>query len=146
MPAVDPSKGGTSTAHGTVVPLADLDDEAIFSLLKSRVLRAAASAPAAEPSKGGDSAATTFASKKNACFLREALSSDLGTVPGIGDAARKLLAKDEILTTFHLVGKFYMMDKDEVKFAGYLHKLGVGQHWGRVIASSLFLKAEHAMM
>jgi hypothetical protein len=53
-------------------------------------------------------------------WMREPISRELSTVPGIGSAGRTALEAVGIKSTHMLIGKYLMFDRDENKFIEWL--------------------------
>ena len=77
-------------------------------------------------------------------FQKNALCSDLETVPGVGRVVIAKLKENNINTTEQLVGQFFLHNRDEIYFIEYLEDLGILNRWARECAEN-FTKKFHAL-
>lgn len=70
-------------------------------------------------------------------FQKNALCSDLETVPGVSRTARDKLRENHINTTEQLVGQFFLHDRDVDYFTEFLEDLGLPNRWASLIAENL---------
>mmetsp|Transcript_25881 Transcript_25881/g.38337 ORF Transcript_25881/g.38337 Transcript_25881/m.38337 type:complete len:114 (+) Transcript_25881:76-417(+) len=75
-------------------------------------------------------------------FIRKAVTGDLLEVPGIGPAAKELLRKNDVTTTFQLFGKFLKFKKEGRsckkhcdKFWDWLGEIGINAHRSTIVRS-----------
>lgn len=61
---------------------------------------------------------------KEELFLEKPLSGDLHEVPGLGDAGIRKLNEAGYATTYQLIGKFLLLNRNEEDFLAFLHKQG----------------------
>jgi predicted flap endonuclease-1-like 5' DNA nuclease len=69
-------------------------------------------------------------------FQTNAIDNDLKSCPGIGPAGVRHLNEQNVNTTEHLVGRFFMCDRDEVKFIEWLEDAGVKNQFARECAEN----------
>lgn len=67
-------------------------------------------------------------------FLRETLSIDILDVPGINKNEQVILAQYGITLPTHLVGHFFLCERDELKFIQFLRDLGLNEQVSRECA------------
>lgn len=94
----------------------------------------------------------TAAQGKHDDWLTQPIVADIKSVPGVGDASKEALASAGIKTTYQLMGKFLMLDRDTKKFHEFLEQFSgiskyrdtivraiaektavlFGDHWGKL--------------
>lgn len=71
-------------------------------------------------------------------FLSQPVNSRLRTVPGIGLSVLGKLAFANINTTDQLVGHFWLLERDEIKFIDFLEDIvGIQKRFAIVITENL---------
>ena len=65
---------------------------------------------------------------------------EAGIIPGVGKVAAESLKLNGVKTCDHLVGLFFMCDRDEVEFIERLEELGIRNQDAREIASQFHRK------
>jgi hypothetical protein len=72
-------------------------------------------------------------------FQNNAINQDLTTVPGLGSASIVKLGENGITRTDHLIGHFFLLKRDEVKFIELLESMKIQERYAREVARN-FLK------
>jgi len=73
-------------------------------------------------------------------FQKNAIVPSLQTVPGVGPAMEKKFRVNNINTTSQLVGQFFLMERDEVRFIEWLEDLGMMSVYAAVCAEAMTRK------
>ena len=73
-------------------------------------------------------------------FVNNAIDPDLLSVPGIGKKSVDLLNEQGIETTDELIGQFFMVNRNEVKFVDFLEQVGIPNKQARECAEKFFVK------
>ena len=73
-------------------------------------------------------------------FQHNAIEPELGSVPGIGNAAIIKLNNNGITKTDHLIGNFFLVERDEGKFIDFLLEVGLNLDCARECARAFTLK------
>jgi predicted flap endonuclease-1-like 5' DNA nuclease len=69
-------------------------------------------------------------------FQKNMINNNLRTVPGIGPMGERHLKEQGISTTEQLVGRFFLCDRDEVKFIEWLEDARIGHEIARECAEN----------
>jgi len=70
-------------------------------------------------------------------FKRNAICSDLDTVPGIGRKDEQMLRDHGITTTDQLVGRYFMCNRDVELFIMELEDYGIQSKWAKICATAI---------
>lgn len=73
-------------------------------------------------------------------FINNAINPELKTCPGVGLKTIELLTKHKITTTDHLIGQFFLVDRDEVKFIEFLEEVGMKNQFAQETARQFVTK------
>jgi hypothetical protein len=73
-------------------------------------------------------------------FQNNALDQDLATIPGLGSASIVELKVNGITKTDHLVGHFFLVERDEVKFIELLESMNIQNKNAREVAHNFVKK------
>jgi hypothetical protein len=73
-------------------------------------------------------------------FQNNPISQDLMTIPGIGKAAVSKLNANNITRTDHLIGSFFLVERDEGKFTRFLEEMEIRNHCAREAARNFVKK------
>lgn len=76
-------------------------------------------------------------------FLYNSINQDLMSIPGIGRASVAKLNANNITKTDHLIGNFFLMERDEGKFIEFLEKTEICNQFAREVARNFVKKFGH---
>lgn len=73
-------------------------------------------------------------------FREQHIDQDLNSVPGLGLAAIVKLNANNLTKTDHLIGNFFLVERDEVKFIEFLEEIGINPQFARICAKAFAQK------
>lgn len=73
-------------------------------------------------------------------FHTNSIQRELKTCPGVNSQNIRLFTRNGITTADHLIGRFFLVNRDEVEFIVFLQSLGVKEKDAVEISCNLFIK------